>query len=51
MGFSGANWESVSLSGGQLGYYGSVGGGGGGGIIVSVKLSEDQWGSIEVSGA
>ena len=27
------------------------GGGGGGGIIVSVKLSEDQWGSIEVSGA
>ena len=48
MGFSGANWESVSLSGGQLGYYGSVGGGG---IIVSVKLSEDQWGSLEVSGA
>ena len=48
MGFSGANWESVSLSGGQLGYYGSVGGGD---HSVSVKLSEDQWGSLEVSGA
>ena len=47
MGFSGANWESVSLSGGQLGYYGSVGGD----HSVSVKLSEDQWGSLEVSGA
>ena len=49
MGFRGANWESVSLSGGQLGYYGSVGGGGD--HSVSVKLSEDQWGSLEVSGA
>ena len=57
MGFSGANWESVNLSdvycgvsGGQLGYYGSVGGGGGG-HCVSMNLSKDQWGSLEVSGA
>ena len=52
MGFSGANWESVNLSdvycgvsGGQLGRRG------GGGHCVSMNLSKDQWGSLEVSGA
>ena len=48
MGLHGANWESVNLSdvycgvsGGQLGYYGSVGGGGG-----SLCVNESQQGSV-----